>query len=91
LDNPLALYDASVMALRLTTLLEKSDIVDTLTVCDDAPNDAFQLNVGVTLTPVAPSAGDASVGADGAETTVVKLLLVENALVPPSFVALTLQ
>ena len=54
-------------------IAEKSDAVDTCTVYDAAPDDAFQLSVGVMLTPVAASAGEISVGDEGAETIVVKL------------------
>ncbi len=56
--------------------------------------DAFQLSVGVMLTPVAASVGAESVGAEGAEgvaATVVKLWVADQLLVPPEFVALTRQ
>ena len=53
--------------------------------------EAFQLSVGLMAMPVALFEGDASVGADGAATMVVKLRAVEYALDPPAFVALTRQ
>jgi hypothetical protein len=55
-----------------------------------APETLFHESVGVVDTPVAPFAGEASVGADGAATTVVKLLE-DHPLGPPSLTALTRQ
>jgi hypothetical protein len=55
---------------------------------DVAPAAADQLNVGVLLTLVAALAGEVKVGA---LNTVVKLLAADQAEVPATFVALTLQ
>ena len=79
------------MPLWSTTVLENVELVETCTRYTVAPLEAFQLKVGLVEISVAPFAGEASVGAPGAATTVVKLLPTEYALVPPAFVAFTLQ
>ena len=56
-----------------------------------APGELFQLSVGLVEIPVAPSDGEASVGAGGPPEIVVKLQTVDHALVPPVFVAFTRQ
>lgn len=54
--------------------------------------EAFQIRLGVTEMPVAPLAGDESVGAaGGGGGTVVKLKAEDQALVPPEFAAFTRQ
>lgn len=53
--------------------------------------EAFQLSVGVIDTPIVPLEGDESIGEEGAAPLVVKLQVVEYALVPPVFAALTRQ
>ncbi len=58
--------------------------VDTCKPYDVAPLEAFQFNEAMTATPVAPDAGVASAGADGAETMVVKLHEADQGLVPPA-------
>jgi hypothetical protein len=58
----------------LSTVVEKFDTVETCTPYVAAPVTAFQLKLGVTETPVATSAGEASVGVP---TIVVKLEVVE--------------
>ena len=76
------------------TVVAKLVLVETCRRYAVAPVAAFQLSVGLTLMLVAPSVGDASVGADGAEgvaETVVKLLVEDQLLVPIGFVALTRQ
>ena len=47
--------------------------------------------MGLVETPVAPSDGEASVGAAGAATIIVKLLVDEKGPAPAAFVALTRQ
>jgi len=56
-----------------------------------APVDSFQMSVVLSGRLTALSAGTLSVGTPGSATTVEKLKGGENALVPPMFVALTLQ
>jgi len=75
----------------LTTVVEKPDDVETWRRYDVAPGEAPQFIVGLVETPVALSAGDVSVGAEGAATMVVKEYIEEYALVPPEFFAFTLQ
>ena len=69
----------------------KLGLVDTCNRYDVAPSEAFHLNVGLVDIPVAPSEGDASVGADGGATMVAKLHTAEYGLVPAAFVAFTRQ
>ena len=90
--RPLRTYEVVVIALWSTTSGEKLELVETCNRYDIAPLEAFQLNVGLVETPVAPLPGKASIGAAGAApTTVVSLHTVEYALVPPAFVAFTHQ
>jgi hypothetical protein len=56
-----------------------------------APAEAFQDSVNVVAWFVEPLAGDARMGADGAGGIVVKLHVLEYALVPPLFFAVTCQ
>jgi hypothetical protein len=56
-----------------------------------APTDAFQLSVGLTETKTAPFCGVERVGAAGGLKVVVKDNVLEKALDPPAFVALTRQ
>ncbi len=51
---------------------------------DVAPAEAFQFSEAMTATPVAPDAGVASAGADGAEAMVVRLHEADHGLVPPT-------
>jgi hypothetical protein len=51
----------------------------------------FHVNVGAKGTLVAPAAGVSGVGGAGGAMIVVKFPVVEKALVPPAFVALTRQ
>ena len=74
-----------------TSGLGKLGLVPTCSRYDEAPEDAFQLSVGLTDTFPALSAGAASVGGCGAEATVVKLRVTDQALVPLLFFDLTRQ
>ena len=66
--------------------------VETCTVYEVAPLEAFHVRVGVLDTLVAPLIGELSVGAAGGlPAAVVKLHVLDQALVPPAFVAFTLQ
>ncbi len=56
-----------------------------------APCDAFQDSVSVNGWPVAPLAGAERIGAGGGESTVAKCQTDDQELVPPAFLALTLQ
>ena len=91
LVKPLTAQEVVVMPVWFTTVEEKLELVETWTPYEVAPVEAFQLSVGLMAIPVALFEGDASVGADGAATMVVKLRAVEYALDPPAFVALTRQ
>ena len=69
----------------------KVDDVDTRTVYDAAPVTAPQPMVSEVGWLVAPLVGDASVGGTGAEMIVVKLHMLDQALVPPTLLAFTSQ
>jgi anaerobic C4-dicarboxylate transporter len=56
-----------------------------------APLTEFHLRVVLVAMLVAPSAGDVRVGAAGGAGCVVVKLALDHPLVPPAFVALTLQ
>lgn len=58
-----------VIVAWLTTVVEKSETVETCNPYEVAPDEAFQLNVGLVAIPVAPFAGEARVGAAGVATT----------------------
>ena len=74
------------------TNVEKLEFVETCTVYEVAPLEAFHVRVGVLDTLVAPLMGELSDGAAGGlPAAVVKLHVVDQALVPPAFVAFTLQ
>ncbi len=75
----------------MTTNDPNPELVDICTVYEVAVGEAFQLRVGPVETPVAVSCGATRAGAAGAAMMVVNELTVENALVPPEFVALTRQ
>jgi hypothetical protein len=72
----------------LTSGDAKFEAVETCTPYDAAPETAFHVKLGVVDTPVAESTGDATLGVP---TIVVNVDVVEKALVPPAFAALTLQ
>jgi len=63
--SPLTLYEVVVILLWSTTVVEKFELVETCSRYDVAPEEAFQVRVGDVETPVAPLAGEASVGAEG--------------------------
>ena len=65
--------DAAINVESSTKVTAKPREVDTWTRYVVAPLVAFQVNVVVTGIPLAPSAGVASVGIEGAATIVVKL------------------
>jgi hypothetical protein len=72
----------------------KPAFAETCTRYDAAPVEAFHVSVGFVATPVVPFGGEANTGAggiEGAEPAVVKLRIVEYALVPPLYAALTRQ
>ena len=89
--SPLTAYDVVASPVWFTMVVEKDELVDTCRPYDVAPLDAFQLSVGLAETPVAPFEGDRRVGGDGGGGTVVKDQVVDQALVPPAFVAFTCQ
>lgn len=80
--------DVAVTPFLVTVPVVNPEVVEYCTLYDVAPAAAAQLNVGVLLTPVAPLAGADKAGA---LRTVVKLLAADQADVPATFVALTLQ
>jgi hypothetical protein len=81
-----------VIPLWFTTVVVKLELVDTCSWYEVAPVEAFQLSVGVIETPVALFDGERRVGAGGLPPElVVKLQMLEYALVPLAFVALTRQ
>jgi len=57
-----------VIPLWFTTVVEKLEFVDTWSWYELAPLEAFQVSVGFVATPVAPFAGEESVGATGGFT-----------------------
>jgi hypothetical protein len=83
-----------VRAESSSTVVVKFELVETCSRYDVAPVDAPQLSVGLSGIPVAPSAGNASVGTDGAvgaEVIVVKFQVPENVLHAVTFPDLTCQ
>ncbi len=80
--------DVAVTPFLVTVPVVKFDEVEYWTLYVVASAAAAQLNVGVLLTLVAPLRGADKAGA---LSTVVKLLTVDQAEVPTTFVALTLQ
>ena len=58
-------FDVVVTFGSSTTVEEKFELVDTCTLYEVAPLEAFQESVNVDGCPVEPLAGDASTGADG--------------------------
>jgi hypothetical protein len=89
-NGPTAL-DVPVKVESLTRVVANVAEVESWTRYDVAPAEASQLSVWASGWFVAPFAGAESVGAEGGTTTVVKLNVVEYALVPPALVALTRQ
>ena len=67
---------------------EKSALVEICIQYDVAPLDLLQVSVGSIDTPVAPSEGEARIGE---ASMVVKDQTFDQTLVPPAFVAFTLQ
>ncbi len=69
------------------------ELVESSTLYEVAPDEAAQERVAVVATPVAPLAGVLSTGAAGGAgaAAVVNLLVSDQPLVPPAFVAFTLQ
>lgn len=67
LASPLTAREVAVIPWESTTVVEKLRLMESWRRYVDAPADAFQLSVGFVDTPVALSAGDASVGVVGAE------------------------
>ena len=91
-DNPLTDREVTASVESSTTSGENVELVETCNLYVDAPEDAFQLNINVVGWPVAPLAGDASVGADGTAGMVVKFHGAPVAVVlPPLFFAITFQ
>ena len=91
LKSLLVVYDVPVTPLWSITVVENAALVDTWTRYDAAPAEAFQRNVGVVETSVAPLDGETSAGDEGIETIVVKFRTPDQSLVPPALVALTRQ
>jgi hypothetical protein len=80
------------MPLVSNTVCVNALLEETWSRYDVAPVDAFQVNVGFTGTPVAPSTGETSVGGRGGGTAeVVKLHVLENGPGPPGFSPYTRQ
>ena len=70
----------------------KPGSVETCTLYEVAPLEAFQVKVGLLETFVVPLTGELRVGANGVlPAVVVKLKLPDHELVPPVLVAFTLQ
>ena len=86
-SGPICFVVAWVESSRI--ILEKFELVDTCIRYEAAPVEANHSSIGVTETPVAPSAGDSKAGAAGARRMVVKVRTVDHALVPPAFLAFT--
>jgi hypothetical protein len=89
--RPLTDAERPVRLVWLTIVVVKPVDVDTRTLYDVAPVTVFQLRVGKIATPVLPLEGNASVGAPGAATIVVKLHTFDHALVSPVFIAFASQ
>lgn len=89
--RPLTDAERPVTPAWLAIVVVKPVDVDTRTLYDVAPVTVFQLRVGKIATPVLPFEGDASVGAPGIATIVVKLQTLDHALVSPVFVAFASQ
>ena len=53
----------------LIKVVEKDELVETCNPYEVAPVEAFQVNVGLVVTPVAPFAGEARVGGAGVATS----------------------
>ena len=70
---------------------EKPELGETCKLYEAVPVDEFQLKVGLAAMPVTSLDGEASDGADGAATIVVKFQEIDQSLVPPSLAALTRQ
>ena len=67
LDNPPVMdKEVPVTPVRLVTVLEKLEVVDSLNPYDVAPLDEFQVRFGVRGTPICPLVGDTRTGATGA-------------------------
>ena len=90
-NRPLIALDVVVTEESSISVVANVCDVETWTLYDVAPDTALQLRVELTWMPVAASVGDVSVGTAGAATIVVKVCVAENALVPPAFLAFTLQ
>ena len=73
------------------TVNAKPDDVEIWSRYDEAPKDVPQTMVGLVAIPVALSAGDVNAGTGGAAMIVVKEYVDEYELVPPEFLAFTLQ
>ncbi len=84
-------FDVSLSVESCTTEAVKSAAVDTWRRYRIALVETFHLNVVMSGRFAALSAGPASVGADGAAAAVVKLLVADHALEPPSFFDRTRQ
>lgn len=70
----------------------KPGSVETCTLYEVAPLEAFQVKVGVLDMPVEPLTGELRVGtAGGLPAVVVKLNVIDQVLVPLMLVAFTLQ
>jgi len=72
-------------------MVENLEKLETCKRYDDAVGDKFHISVGVVETPVSESGGETNEGAAGGDTTVVNCLAPEKELIPPLFLADTLQ
>ena len=76
-DNPLTTLEVDVSVESSTIVVENVELVETCILYVEAPVDAFHVNVNDVDWFVAPVAGVASTGADGAAEVVPKLQTVE--------------
>ena len=83
--------EVEVIVASSKTVVEKVELVETCSLYDVAPDEAFHASVGLVAIPVTALAGEASTGVEGGATMVVKLQAFDQALVPPAFLALTRQ
>ncbi len=89
--RPLTEAETPVIPVWLETVVAKVELVETRALYDVAPVDAVQDMVREVARPTAPLVGEASAGAPGAATIVVKFHTLDQALVPPASVAFARQ
>ena len=88
---PITEPEATVRPVWLDTVVAKLAAVDTINVYDAAPVTVPHVNVGEVGSFTVPLVGVASTGIAGVAIIVVKFHAPDQALIPPTFVALTSQ